>query len=233
MQLRDRVAALETEVVPAGIVDAFTGLATLVPAGWLLCDGRTLSGVNYPELYAALSTRHGQGDGGPRSFSIPDYRGWFLRGANIRQADGTWVGKDPQRETREASGTGGTTGASHDVVGSKQSGSIEAHLHPITDVYHNHILTDPGHVHDVHVGWQNLQCGHLASERSNREIDDHTQHVRPRTYPSLTGITMAPALSGITATQAAGSPETRPRNKAVHYIIKAGRYVVPAVADAV
>ena len=38
--------------VPAGIMQMFAG--NTIPAGWLLCDGSTISEENYPELVAVL-----------------------------------------------------------------------------------------------------------------------------------------------------------------------------------
>ncbi len=44
--------------------------------GWLKCIGGTYSAKKYPDLYAVLGDQFGGGGG---MFSIPDYRGYFLR----------------------------------------------------------------------------------------------------------------------------------------------------------
>lgn len=50
-----------------------------VPAGWLKCNGSALSRITYADLYAAIGTLYGAGDGS-NTFNIPDLRGEFLRG---------------------------------------------------------------------------------------------------------------------------------------------------------
>jgi len=52
----------------------------LEASGWMLCDGRLLDVELYPELFSALGYNYGGGDD---TFSIPDYRGYFLRGADL------------------------------------------------------------------------------------------------------------------------------------------------------
>lgn len=84
-------AALQTtligSVIPAGSVAPFSG--SVVPDGWLLCDGSAISRTTYPNLFSALGTAHGQGDGST-TFNLPDYRGQFLRGrVNISTVTGS------------------------------------------------------------------------------------------------------------------------------------------------
>jgi microcystin-dependent protein len=64
-------------VVPPGSVQAFAGTAP--PSDWLICDGRTVSRTTYSDLFEAIGTSHGIGDGST-TFNLPDYRGMFLRG---------------------------------------------------------------------------------------------------------------------------------------------------------
>ena len=42
---------------PVGIVASFAGATA--PTGWLLCDGSSISNVNYPELWAVIGTTFG------------------------------------------------------------------------------------------------------------------------------------------------------------------------------
>ncbi len=74
-------AALQTilvgSVIPAGSVAPFSG--SVVPDGWLLCDGSAASRTTYSNLFLALGVAHGQGNGST-TFNLPDYRGQFLRG---------------------------------------------------------------------------------------------------------------------------------------------------------
>lgn len=62
--------------LPAGMVMYFAN--TTVPQGWFQCVGTAVSRTNYPELFAAIGTTYGAGDGST-TFNLPDFRGQFLR----------------------------------------------------------------------------------------------------------------------------------------------------------
>jgi microcystin-dependent protein len=67
---------------PCGSIMAYAG--NLIPAGWLDCDGSTVSRVTYSSLFAALggiASPWGQGDG-TTTFELPDLRGRVLTGLN-------------------------------------------------------------------------------------------------------------------------------------------------------
>ncbi len=54
--------------LPVGSVTAYAG--RFVPSGWLLCDGSSVSRADYAELYAAIGTTYGSGDG-RTTFNLP------------------------------------------------------------------------------------------------------------------------------------------------------------------
>ena len=60
------------QTTPVGVIEAFAGVNA--PAGWLFCDGSAISRSPYPELFSALGTTYGSGDGST-TFNIPDLRG--------------------------------------------------------------------------------------------------------------------------------------------------------------
>jgi microcystin-dependent protein len=62
---------------PTGMVATFASSAPA--AGWLECDGATLSRTTYAALFAVIGTAFGVGDGST-TFALPDLRGEFLRG---------------------------------------------------------------------------------------------------------------------------------------------------------
>lgn len=62
---------------PAGMVSVFAG--GTAPAGWLICNGSTVSRTTYAALFAAIGTTYGAGDGST-TFKLPDLRGEFVRG---------------------------------------------------------------------------------------------------------------------------------------------------------
>lgn len=77
--------------VPSGAIMAFATVD--VPDGWLLCDGSAVSRTAYANLFAAIGTLHGVGDG-ETTFVLPDYRGRMILGASGAYAQGATGGSD-------------------------------------------------------------------------------------------------------------------------------------------
>ncbi|APQ13420.1 phage tail protein [Pseudomonas oryzihabitans] len=98
--------------VPAGTVTYFAGGSA--PVGWFKANGAAVSRSAYAELFAALGTAHGPGDGFT-TFNLPDLRGEFVRGLD----DGRGVDKgrvlgsaqDGQNQEHSHSGRTATAGA--------------------------------------------------------------------------------------------------------------------------
>jgi microcystin-dependent protein len=67
-----------TPEVP-GVIKAYGGTASSIPAGYFLCDGSPVSRTQYSSLYSAIGTNFGQGDG-TSTFNVPNLMGRFLRG---------------------------------------------------------------------------------------------------------------------------------------------------------
>jgi len=110
---------MSNNVLPAGII--LPTASTLIPEGFLGCDGSTVSRTQYPALFAAIGTIHGSGDGST-TFHLPDYRGRALRGW-----DNT-AGRDPDAASRTAANAGGAVG---DNIGSVQNDQYKSHDHNI------------------------------------------------------------------------------------------------------
>lgn len=92
----------------------YRDFAMMNPKGrWLFCDGRAISRVQYPELFAAIGTVYGLGDGAS-TFNIPDTRGLFKRSAGLG---------------------GGVDEHKYRSIGSKQGDSVKSHTHttPLDD----------------------------------------------------------------------------------------------------
>jgi hypothetical protein len=62
---------------PAGLVSAFAG--SVIPSGWLLCNGAAISRTDYARLFGVIGVSHGSGDA-TTTFNVPNYMGYFLRG---------------------------------------------------------------------------------------------------------------------------------------------------------
>jgi microcystin-dependent protein len=118
------VAAVQQALCPPGTVVAYMG--TTAPAGWLLCNGASVSRTTYAGLYTVIGNASGSADA--NSFNVPDLRGRFLRGWD------NGIGRDPDRAARTAMAAGGNAG---DAIGSIQTDAFKNHTHPITDTYTN------------------------------------------------------------------------------------------------
>jgi hypothetical protein len=64
------IVATGSTGVPAGAILPFAG--TVIPSGWLECDGRSVDKTAYPDLFTAIGTTYG-GDGAP-NFRLPSLK---------------------------------------------------------------------------------------------------------------------------------------------------------------
>lgn len=65
--------------VPAGAI-MFFGVKS-IPDGWLLCNGANVSRTTYANLFAAIGTNFGSGNGST-TFALPNLNGRFIEGTN-------------------------------------------------------------------------------------------------------------------------------------------------------
>jgi microcystin-dependent protein len=111
---------------------AYFGRPT-VPPGWLECDGSAISRTSYPDLFAAIGTTWGAGNGAT-TFNLPDLKtaGRFIRSRTASVAVGTLQAADIAAHNHTAS----TTITSITVA---------------SDGNHSHIIniSDPQHIHIV------------------------------------------------------------------------------------
>ena len=59
-------------VIPAGTITMFGGSSA--PTGYLLCDGSAVSRTTYADLFTAIGTTYGTGDGST-TFNVPNVKG--------------------------------------------------------------------------------------------------------------------------------------------------------------
>ena len=64
---------------PAGTVSMWSGTSASVPSGYLLCDGSAINRVTYTDLFNAIGTAHGSGDGST-TFNLPNLSNRFVVG---------------------------------------------------------------------------------------------------------------------------------------------------------
>lgn len=77
--------------VKAGFIYPFAG--NKAPDGFLLCNGSSYSRTSYPELFAAIGTTYGAGDGST-TFNVPNYAGRVLVGAGSGYVLGATGGEE-------------------------------------------------------------------------------------------------------------------------------------------
>lgn len=105
---------------PTGTIIA-TALTT-APEGYLECNGSNVNRTTHARLFSDIGVIYGNGDGST-TFTLPDYRGQFLRGFDNTAAT------DPDAASRTDRGDG-TTG---DAVGTKQTDAFQGHYHDVFD----------------------------------------------------------------------------------------------------
>lgn len=71
------VSPTTATAIPVGTIVPFVSSYSIVPYGWIPCDGRLVSGATYPELSAVIGTQYG-GSGG--NFNVPDLTNKTLYG---------------------------------------------------------------------------------------------------------------------------------------------------------
>lgn len=84
------------DTLPIGGIIAFA--SDTIPNGWLLCDGRAVSRTEYAELFKAIGTEHGSGDGST-TFNLPNPKGRTLVGKNSSDTDFNKLGKSGGEKT--------------------------------------------------------------------------------------------------------------------------------------
>lgn len=182
-----------------------------VPTGTMECNGAAVSRTVYSALYAKLGTTWGAGDGST-TFNLPDLRGEFLRG---------WD-----------NGRGVDSGR---VFGSFQADDFETHLHTVNPGSTS-TSSNGGHTHSgstasagSHSHGMNVYSSGTSQARpqfypgqigNNTEIETDTDgaHTHSLTINAVGDhshtVDIAQFNSGST-----GGTETRPRNKAVMFVI--------------
>lgn len=167
---------------PGTLKETAAGTTSLPPSmtgEYVLCDGSAISRTTYAQLFNAIGTTFGVGDG-TTTFNVPDERGYARFGRD------NMGGAAAGRITNAVSGIDGSTlGA----TGGAQSVTIARSDLPNDNV--NVTITDPGHVHE----YQRRNTNGLAAAGSP-PVSINTGAVDTDTDPAFTGITAAFDLNG-------------------------------------
>ena len=90
-QARTNIGAMSAATspsVPAGTLLPFAG--TEVPDGYLLCNGANVSRTDYANLFAAIGTKWGEGDGST-TFTLPNFNDRFIEGTTDTEKVGQYL----------------------------------------------------------------------------------------------------------------------------------------------
>ena len=208
--IKEAIDLIRNSAVQPGTVSVFAG--SKLPNGYLWCDGTLYAASQYPDLYDAIGTTWGGSLG--VSFNVPDFKGYFLRGASNSIA-----------------------------LGTTQLDSFKSHVHSIGDhahtinLEHTHVIDQTAHSHTIHMYDNGYIIENAAILAWCRDMGNL---ISPGEGVAIKGLNAVPSsetiaislrnalinnaptsTNGATQTSAAGeAAETRPINKAVNYIIK-------------
>lgn len=195
--------------LPAGAI--IFGVMVSTPVNFLLCNGAAVSRTTYADLFAAISTTFGAGNG-TTTFNVPDLRGQFIRGADAGR------GLDPSR-----------------VAGSNQANQLQSHAHTassggISANHQHYVDLDSGTESADHAHYQ---VGHASgggaaglsgfasagganvNQWSSGRSAAHYHHTA-----GWTGYVSSDHSHAITVNAAGAGTETRPTNIALHGYIR-------------
>lgn len=82
------IAAQIPPAIPTGMLLPFAG--TVVPEGFLLCNGANVSRTEYANLFAAIGTKWGEGDGST-TFTLPNFNNRFIEGTTDTEKVGQYL----------------------------------------------------------------------------------------------------------------------------------------------
>lgn len=130
--------------VPTGTVVSYAG--STAPAGWLLCDGLAINRTTYANLFAAIGSTYGNGNGSS-TFNLPDLRGRIVFG--VDNMGGTSANRLTTAGGISANNTlGATCGTqsitlttpnlpahNHTFTGNQSTTSSNTHSHDYQDAY--------------------------------------------------------------------------------------------------
>jgi len=111
------------------------------PAGWLYCNGASISTTTYANLFAVVGYSYG---GSGASFSLPDYRGTFLRGYDNGRGLDHGGTRTPNAFQQTA-----IINHFHTVSDPGHSHGLPQSPHTHGDFGHGHGVNDPTHAHSV------------------------------------------------------------------------------------
>ena len=78
------------DTFPIGAITSYAG--DTAPVNWLICDGRAISRITYADLFDAIGTTYGVGDGST-TFNLPNLKGRVVTGLDLSQTEFDTLGE--------------------------------------------------------------------------------------------------------------------------------------------
>ena len=217
--------AIPTGGSPVGTICAFPAGFNFAGTGWYECNGQTLSATD--PLLVGLYNKIGVTYGGTVgvNYRVPDLRGLFIRGYGTNGIDATAISgslnNTIQQDAFKAHSHAGSTAAAggqhtHGITingAGALTGSTDvtgAHTHSYT--YRNAQLPQSGSATNCWTGTSTQQTSSNGDHSHNVTINDHTHSA------TIANSTTHSHTLSITNE---GATETRPKNMAMVYAIKA------------
>lgn len=212
-------------MAPSGMIAHFA--RNTAPTGWLKANGAAISRSAYADLFAAIGTTFGAGNGFT-TFNLPDLRGEFLRGWDDGRGVDGGRGFGSQQSGEFQSHSHGAS-----------AGSSGAHAHTGTAALagdHNHRASTGAsgahtHTQDLATNNSSGSDGNLPTDgyggrktsAANHQAGNHTHSVSigaggAHTHP--VSVSSAGTHNHSIEVEATGGSETRPRNMAMLGCIK-------------
>lgn len=171
-----------SQIVPPGVIMDFAGPELNIPGGWLMC-GQIVSRSEFANLFAAIGTTWGVGDGNS-TFALPP-QNIFAKG----------LGADAVGDT---GGHASLTLTTAQLPVHNHGVTDPGHTHTVTDPKHTHIVTDPGHVHASVVADSINTTGTAVGATQAGNTSSAMTGITNQT--ASTGITNQSATTGVTTT---------------------------------
>jgi microcystin-dependent protein len=191
-----QVQALILSALPTGSLLPYAGATA--PSGYLLCDGSAYSRTTYANLFSAIGTTWGAGDG-LTTFNVPDSRRRAIIGSG-----GTVVSGLVSNTTGSVGGEELHTTVVAEMPTHNHGITDPGHNHTVTNPSHNHTLNDPSHYHAVtdpghyHI----VPMSNTGNLGTSGAMHSDNQSSSENTATAYTGLTVNASLTGITLSAA-------------------------------
>lgn len=219
IQVADSVATSGFDLLPVGSMMFWAGPTASIPAGWLLCDGSTVSRTTYSNLSAVFSVAtpsypYGSGDGST-TFHLPNSLGRAL----------SHEGFAPTNTAKQLAGAETQTLTDANIV--SHTHTVNTHSH---DGINSHTHTGTSHTHSTgshtHSGTHNHSVApdgaHVHSMYSVNTSSTGAGQLRGSTAAVTPVVTQAAAGGAHTHSTSTPSGSGSTDNNGVNYILGAG-----------